>query len=339
MLSRVAESIYWMNRYIERAENVARFIDVNVSLTIGGSNSPANESSLWQALISTTGDDDDFNDRYNGFATRENVVRFLLFDKENSNSIYSCIMSARENARAIRQVIPGVVWEQLNKFYIFTRAAAQAGDIEAAQDFCDAVRLSSHLLTGAADATMSTGEPWHFARLGRMLERADKTSRIVDVQYYNLLPKSDDVGSTLDVMRWSALLRSTSALDMYRRKYGNISPPRVAEFLILDRDFPRSIHYCVYTARKSLTSVTGCPPGTFTNSAERRLGRMNASLDYANIDEIIANGMHEFIDHLQSQLNSIGNGITETFFVWGEPANSADSEEPTQPANQRQGSV
>ena len=327
MLSRVAESIYWLNRYIERAENVARFIDVNVNLTVGENDSLGNQSSLWQPLISTTGDDDDFNERYDRTASRENVLKFLLFDKQNSNSIFSCILRARENARAIRQIIPTVVWEELNKFYISTRSAARKVDLNAAQDFCEAVRLSCHTLSGATDATLSKGEAWHFAQLGRMLERADKTSRIVDVQYYNLLPKSEYIGSTLDVMRWSALLRSTNALAMYRRQYGKISPRRVAEFLILDRFFPRAIHHCVCMARESLTSITGCPPGTFTIISERRLGVLNASMDYASIDEIISNGMHEYIDDFQMQLNAVGDAIAVDFFTWATPDTEPDGSE------------
>ena len=325
MLSRVAESIYWLNRYIERAENVARFIDVNVNLSVEENDSAGQQFSMWQPLISTTGDDEDFNARYDATASRENVLRFLLFDEHNGNSIFSCIMRARENARAIRQVIPTVVWEQLNKFYIFMRAAARACDLNSAQDFCEAVRLSSHTLAGAADATMSSDEAWHFARLGRMLERADKTSRIVDVQYFNLLPKTDDIGSTLDVMRWSALLRSTSALAMYRRQCGNISPRQVAEFLILDRFFPRAMHHCVCMARESLTSITGCPPGTFTIISERRLGILNATMDYASIDEIIANGMHEYIDGFQRQLNTVGESIAQDFFTWATPDATAQA--------------
>jgi len=321
MLSRVAESIYWLNRYVERAENVARFIDVNVQLTLGGSDSSGNQ---WEPLISTTGDNEAFSEQYGSNPTRENVCIFLLYDPRNPNSIYSCVNQARENARTIRQIIPTVVWEQLNKFYLLTKESARKQNLEDMQDFCEEVRLSCHLLAGAADATMSKGEPWHFARLGRMLERADKTSRIVDVQYYNLLPKSDDVGSTLDVVRWSSLLKSTSALAMYRRTYGNITPQRVAEFLILDRTFPRSMHHCVLTSQKSLLTITGCPPGTFLNYAERRMGRLNSSMDYAQIEEIVADGMHEYIDGFQTQLNQIGEAITDVFFTWSPLENATN---------------
>ena len=240
MLSRVAESVYWMCRYVERAENVARFIDVNYNITLGESDTLGNQ---WAPLVYTTGDQDDFQERF-GEPTREKVLKFLLFDEQNPNSIISCASAARENARTIREIIPSVVWEQLNKFYMMVRSAAGfTTTLDQPQEFCERVRLASHMIVGATDATMSHGEAWHFSRFGRLLERADKTSRIVDVQYYILLPDARDVGSTLDVVRWSALLKSASALVMYRRQHGKIEPERVADFLILDRDFPRAMHF------------------------------------------------------------------------------------------------
>ena len=319
MLSRVAESIYWLNRYVERAENVARFIEVNFNLTLGEN---LTLGSQWLPLISTTGDDEVFNERYNASPTRDNVIRFLLFDRDNPNSIISCVAHARENARAIRQVIPSVVWEELNKFYLLTKSATKEfgtldeQDLDETQAFCERVRLSSHLLAGAFDATMSKGEAWHFSQLGRMLERADKTSRIVDVQYFNLLPQSGDIGSALDIVRWSALLQSSNALEMYRREYGNITPRRVAEFLILDRSFPRSMHHGVLTTQASLLALSDSPHGSFQNEAERELGKLCASMNYAMIDEIVAAGMHEYVDAFQTQLNRIGVLISEEFFVW-----------------------
>ncbi len=266
MLSRVAESVYWAARYIERAENVARFIDVNYNLTLGDGETLGDR---WDPLVYTTGDHDAFAERY-GNATRENVLRFLLFDEENPNSIISCVSNARENARTIREVIPSVVWEQLNKFSFMVRSAADdRSTMEQPQEFCERVRLASHLWLGATDSTMSQGEAWHFSRIGRFIERADKTSRIVDVQYFILLPNAKSVGTALDVVRWSALLKSASALQMYRREHGKIVPNRVADFLILDRLFPRAVHFCLMHAKDSLRSITGSPPGTFCNLSEQ----------------------------------------------------------------------
>ena len=310
MLSRVADSVYWLNRYLERAENVARFIDVNYNLTLGDHRSLGTQ---WSPLVSTTGDQVDFDERYKG-PTRENVLQFLLFDQDNPNSIISCVGAARENARAIREVLPTVVWEQLNQFHLMVRSSGNAA-LEQPHEFCHRVRLAGHMIVGAADATMSRGEAWHFSRLGRLIERADKTSRIVDVQYYILLPTTGDIGSALDVVRWSALLNSASALAMYRRQHGKIVPDKVADFLVLDRHFPRAMHFCVMKAFESLREITGSSAGTFRNRSEQQMGLLCSTMDYASVSDIIDTGLHEFIDDFQSRLNRVGAAILSDFFT------------------------
>lgn len=312
MLSRVAETIYWLSRSIERAENVARFIDVNYNLTLGEAESLSKQ---WLPLLQTTADQDLFFQRYDA-PTRENVVHFLAFDQENPNSIFTCVEQARENARTIREVISSVVWEQLNKFHFFVRSQAPQSDpIEQPQEFCEQVRLTSHLIVGAMDATMSHDEAWHFSRLGRMLERADKTSRLLDVQYYNLLPDVAHVGAALDVVRWSAVLRSASAFESYRRLHGKIIPERVAEFLMLDLGFPRSMHFSANRALQSMHTITGSADGMYSYHSEQLLGRLCADLDYATVGEIIAGGLHEFIDDFQQRLNEIGDEMRQDFFT------------------------
>jgi uncharacterized alpha-E superfamily protein len=311
MLSRVANSVYWMARYVERAENVARFIDVNFNLTLGEEQALADQ---WAPLVYTTGDQQLFHELY-GDPSRESVLQFLAYDLRNPNSIHSCIAAARENARTIRETITGAMWEQINTFYLFvTNGAKHGGVLGEPNEFCNAVKRASHTLLGLTESTMSHGEPWHFARMGRLMERADKTSRIVDVQYFLLLPRADDVGTQLDVVRWSALLRSTSALEMYRRVHGRIQPNAVAKFLLLDRDFPRSILFCLLRVEDSLHRVTGSPEGAFSCRTEQRLGRLRTDLSYTTIDEIIRTGMHEFIDSCQSRLNDIGEAIHDDFF-------------------------
>ncbi|MCO6455007.1 MAG: alpha-E domain-containing protein [Pirellulaceae bacterium] len=317
MLSRVADSVFWMSRYIERAENVARFIDVNYNMTLDVQGTLAQQ---WAPLVATTGDHDDFAARYDG-ATRANVLQFLAFDEENPNSILSCLQRARENARTIREVISSPMWEEINKFYHMVRSAAlRPGALEQPYDFCNRVKLASHLLVGVTDTTMSHEEAWHFARMGRLIERADKTSRIVDVKYYVLLPQPRDVGTTLDVVQWSALLKSASALEMYRRRHGRIVPQRVAEFLMLDRHFPRSIRFCLIRIQDSLRSISGSESGTFINRVEQRVGLLRAELDYTTIDDIVDQGLHEFIDAFQTKLNEIGMAIYQDFFTTGAAA-------------------
>jgi len=312
MLSRVADSVFWMSSYIERAENVARYIDVNYNLTLGYDESLSEQ---WSPLIYTTGDHELFDKLY-PTANRDNVLRFLAFDKENPNSIVRCVANARENARTIRENISSVMWEEINKLYFMVKSAAQLpSGIEQPFEFCNRVKLASHLIEGATLSTMSHGEAWNFARMGRLLERADKTSRIVDVQYFLLLPEAHGVGSTLDIVRWSALLKSASALEMYRRIQGTITPGKVADFLILDRHFPRSVRFCLNRAQESMRVITGSPAGDFCNRAEQRMGRLRAEFDYTSVADIIDRGLHEFIDDLQGQLNLVGVAIQEDFFT------------------------
>jgi uncharacterized alpha-E superfamily protein len=315
MLSRVADSIFWMTRYIERAENVARFIDVNMQLAMDVGSDSTTPADQWAPLVITTGDYELFTELY-GQPDQQKALEFLTFDTRNPNSIITCLSHARENARTVREMISSSMWEELNKFYLMVRAAKGKVDLaDAGYEFFKQVKLASHLLEGITVATMSHGEAWHFARMGRLLERADKTSRILDVKYYVLLPSAADVGTPLDTVQWSALLESASALEMYRKRFGRITPVNVADFLILDSEFPRAIHFCLIKTEDSLLSITGGQHGRFRSQAEKRLGRVRAELDYTQIGEIIEQGLHEFIDEFQIQLNQVGDAIYETFFA------------------------
>ncbi len=316
MLSRVADSIYWMSRYVERAENVARFVDVNLNLML---DTPVS-GQQWQPIVNTTGDHEDFAKRY-GEATQEAVLHFLTFDRENPNSMISCLRSARENARSVREIISSEMWLQLNKFYLTVNAAAAADKrLESHHDFFSEVKLSSHLFTGVTDATMTHGEAWHFCRLGRHLERADKTSRILDMKYFILLRSVADVGTAFDDVQWAAVLRSASAFEMYRKRHGRISPKSIAQFLLLDPEFPRAIRFCLDSARDSLHAISGTPAGTFRTTAEKLLGQLCSDLAYAHVDDIFTSGLHEYLDELQTQINGVAGGIYETFFAKRMPA-------------------
>lgn len=316
MLSRVAESIYWMSRYVERAENVARFIDVNLIMMLDSSSG----DQQWWPLVNTTGDHVDFEKRY-GAATQESVIHFLTFDRENPNSMISCLRAARENARSVREIISSEMWLQLNQFFLKVNDAAASGQgVESPHDFYTDAKLSSHLFTGITDATMTHGEAWHFCRLGRKLERADKTSRILDVKYFILLRSVADVGTPTDDTQWAAVLRSASAFEMYRKRQGRISPKGIVQFLLLDQEFPRAIRFCLNAARESLHAISGTPPGTFRNSAEKLLGQLCSDLAYASVDDIVNGGLHEYLDDLQDRMNLVGGGIFETFFAKRMPA-------------------
>lgn len=316
MLSRVADSVYWMSRYVERAENVARFIDVNFQLMLDDA---GGDDRQWQPLVNTTGDHEDFAKRY-GAATQESVIKFLTFDTANPNSILSCLRQARENARTVREIISSEMWLQINKFFLTVKSAAEQSDwLDSTNEFFTEVKDASHLFSGITDGTMAHNEAWHFCRLGQMLERADKTSRMLDVKYYILLRSADDVGSPFDDIQWAAVLRSASAFEMYRKRLGRISPHGVVEFLILDREFPRAIQFCLVAARDSLHAISGTALGTFRYPPEKLLGQLCSDLSFASLEEIIAQGLHEYLDDLQTKVNAIGAGIFETFFAFKVP--------------------
>jgi uncharacterized alpha-E superfamily protein len=312
MLSRVADAIYWMNRYVERAENIARFIDVNLNLLL---DSTVGLAQQWEPIIATTGDAKLFQERY-GEANQANVIQFLTFDRTYSHSILSCVTSARENARSIREIISSEMWEQLNSFYFMVLEAAKTPAEVSWSDFFDEVKQASHLFAGISYATMSHNEGWHFGQIGRYLERADKITRILDVKYFILLPSVKDVGTAIDEMQWIALLRSASAYEMYRKQHRHrVDPNSIAQFLLLDREFPRSARFCILGAERSLYQITGTPMGTWTNQIERTFGKLRSDLDYVLIDEVIQQGLHEFLDNLQTRMNQLDREMFETFFA------------------------
>ncbi len=312
MLSRVADAIYWASRYVERAENVARFVNVNLDLML---DSPTAERPSWFPLVQTTGDQKWFEEHYDDYSPR-NVTRFLTFDADYPNSIFSSVRLARENARTVREVISREMWEELNALYLMIKEARRAEQLpEDMAGFYERVKLAGIHYAGATDATLSHGEAWQFSRLGRMIERADKTSRILDVKYFILLPDLGSVGTAVDQVGWTALLNSTSALQMYRQQYHVISPEEVARFLLLDENFPRAIRHSVHRMQESLHDISGTPPGSYKNEAERLLGQLRSSLDYAEISRIMEFGLHEYLDELQKTLNRIGTAISDRFFV------------------------
>ncbi|WP_020586999.1 alpha-E domain-containing protein [Desulfobacter curvatus] len=312
MLSRVADSIYWMTRYIERAENIARFINVNLNLSLDMASGMAG---AWQPLVMTTGDHEVFEKRYGTDYSRENVIQFLALDREYGNSIISCVAAARENARSVREIISSSIWEQINRSYLLLKDATQ--NRVAHKDphgFFKGITDMSHMFTGLLHATMSRGEAFHFALLSQFLERADKTSRILDVKYFMLLPTPENVNSPYDVIQWGAVLKSTSGFEIYRKQFHRIVPKQVCDFLIFDPDFPRSIHCCLTNAKSALHEITGTPRAAVSNPAEKSLGRLCADLDYSDIDDVISTGMHEYLDDLQTKINQVGIGIREVFF-------------------------
>ena len=311
LLSRAAEAIYWMARYIERAENVARFIDVNLHLQLDLPLEPAHQ---WQPLIDTSGDAEVYLERH-GKAKKASVIKFLVWDTKNLNSISSCLRAARENARSVREIISSEMWEQVNGMYLKIQSQRALQDSERLAEILRGIRLGCHMFEGITDSTMSYNEAWHFLRLGRQLERADKTSRILDVKYFMLLPTPKAVGSPYDDIHWSAVLKSVSGFEMYRKRHGRITPRNIVDFLVLDLEFPRAIRHCLRAADESVHAITGTPMGSCYYPSERTLAPLRAELDYTSVETIIGQGLHEYLDALQGRMNGIDDSLERDFFA------------------------
>lgn len=311
MLSRVAGNIYWMFRYLERAQNIARFINADFDQFL---EDQRNQGNLWVSLLAVTGDQEFFQERYPA-ATRENIIHFLTLDESYPNSIFRCVAAARENARSVRESISSEMWEEINALYLtvreFKRTEGQGSDPFL---FCKAVITSSYLVIGLFYSTMNRGEAWHFGRIGMLLERADKTSRILDVKYFILLPDPSWVGSAYDNTQWAALLKAVSGLEMYRKVYSRISPEDVAEFLVFDRGFPRSILHCVHYAEESLKVLAGTLHESRLNIAQKSLIRLRTHLETGTVAEALDAGLHGYLDALQTRLNQVDQDVFQVFF-------------------------
>lgn len=312
MLSRVADTLYWMSRYLERAENMSRFVEVNWHLSL---EQPENGFRDWAALVSVTGDNDIFLKRYDTYSLK-NVITFLFFDTRYPHSVISCLRAARENARTVREIISSDMWEQINSFYHFVEDMGRRPSAvhDNPFEFCRPIQLRGMMIGGIANDTMIRGEGWHFVRMGRYLERADKTSRILDVKYFTLLPGLDYVGTPFDDIQWGALLRATGGLEAYRHRCGRIFPAKVAGFLIFDPLFARSIIHCLNAAKESLYAICGSTPGAAQKKTEERIGALCAEITYTDINAVFEHGLHEFMDQLQLKINRVNESVSETFF-------------------------
>ena len=315
MLSRVAHSLYWMSRYIERAENLSRLLDVNLQLLLDfqGFNDHTVKDH-WGSIIAASGDEKLFNECHKTADSRS-VTEFFALDLRNPNSILSCVYSARENARMIRDQISLEMWETINELYLYLhdRTSDEVWATGAAE-FFNNVKRSAHLFQGMVAATYSRNEGWEFLQFGRYLERADKTTRILDVKYHILLPSATDVGGAVDTAQWQAVLRSASALEAYRRFYvREILPWKVAEFLVFSDSFPRSLYFCVVeidTFLRRILGETGARPRTEAARLSRRLLADLQSLSIADV--LQKRGLHEFLVETQQTLDRIGDEVVQS---------------------------
>lgn len=321
MLSRVADSCFWLSRYIERAETIARVLDVNMQLMLDfedqSSLSQANQH--WQPILATLEDQELFGKLYSSI-TPEAVMDFVTFEKKNPNAILSCIGNARENARTVREQISSEMWEQLNRTYLYLREGQARADFnESPIDFYRRLVDIFHAFQGTTDATMTHGDGWDFLQLGKYLERADSTSRVLDIKYHILLPSGEQVGGHVDITQWMAVLRSCSAMEAYlKANVGKVTGWQVAEFLVLHDEFPRSIRFCADHLDAALRRISNCDSGHFSNEAERLSGQLKSTLDYATIQTVFDSGLHQFMDKTQATLIEIAAAITKTYCQWQE---------------------
>ena len=311
MLSRVADSLYWINRYLERAENISRFLEVSEAMAL---DCPPGSAQPWLPLVDATGDRRSFDQAY-PTRTPGDVLQFLLLDRENPNSIVRCIAMARENARQIRDVITTEMWEQINDLHW----SLQDGEViwsEPVQEQLRTIRKGCQIFYGITEATLSRDLSWLFSQLGRLIERADKTSRILDVKYFLLLPKPEDVGGVLDELQWITLLRTVGAYQMYRQSTQQaINPTAVARFLLLDPIFPRSVRFCLQGINDTLQQIQTQPVQGPPDDLDCLRGQLLARWSYVRIDTLIATGLHEATDQLQRDLNRLHELIQQRYFT------------------------
>lgn len=314
MLSRVANHLYWMSRHIERAENTARMLDVTYRMSLLPYRTPDQAwAEPWALPLVINGLASAYYREHPGPLDADEVLTFMALDPANPSSIYSCIQSARENARTVRGAITSEMYEDINGLWLEIKDRdRQSLFAQGISPFFDWVKMRSHQFRGVTFGTMLRDEAYQFIRLGTFMERADNTARILDVKYHTLLPSVADVGGAVDYYQWGALLRSVSAFDSYRKVYRDvITPTRVAELLILRADVPRSLHACT----AAIHDILGGLADASSREPERLAGELNAQLRYGRIEQIFATGLHEYLMGFLDKLSALNDEINHHFLV------------------------
>ena len=324
LLARYADCIFWLARYVERAENLARILDVNETFSRdnrGGQN--------WRSIVQLNSDEDRFFSGHDT-ASAHSVVTFYVIDAENPTSIVSAIRCARENARTLRPLISTEMWVQLNVFYnhlaALSAADLQPGDLAG---LFTTIKEACQTHTGITEGTFFRDQGWYFYQIGRYIERADQTTRLLDIKNPLLLPSVADVGSPVDVSQWNALLRSAAGYHAYRRLHSaSTTPSRVAGFMLLNTAFPRSVHHCVCEVGRLLGEVKSHSGLRRGNDAAEELDRLQALLGTLDISAILESGLHEFLDSIQRQLIAITRELSIAFFGYVPDASQVQTTSP-----------
>lgn len=309
----------WMGRHVERADNIARLLDVNTQLLIDIPLKQAEKLKKdWMPVVAALGEEEDFRKgrRKSDSAT---VTHYLTFARDNSSSIVSCLASARENARTVREQISSEMWEQLNRIYLWSLSTDAVRTFENnSYDFFQRIREFASLFHGVTDTSMPHSDGWDFIQLGKFLERADKTSRFLDEEFH--LVKGTPETPREASLQWTSVLRSCSAQQAYQQIYvAQVERTKVADLLLLSESFPRSVEFCVQQLDTVLRRLSGVRPGRFSNRAEKLSGRLLAELVYSGTDDIIAGGLHRAMDDLQTKVNDIGVAIYATYIHHATP--------------------
>ena len=310
LLSRHAEAVFWMARYVERAENLARILDVQ-QIFAGDSRDPG----TWRSVLQLSSDEKRFFKSHE-IADRAAIVQFYVLDQDNPTSIISSVHMARENARTLRPLISTEMWSQLNVFHRQLRAMTPMELSESRLPrICALVKEACQTHTGITDGTFFRDESWYFYNVGRRLERADQTTRLLDIKYHQILPRGADIGSAFDIGQWNSVLRSASAYHAYRRVHSRaMSSATIAGFLLQNMAFPRSVALCVNEIDRALHDLKlryGLRGGS---AALERVDELRAELTSRSIEQIILTGLHEFLDLLQGTLGLLAGDIAQDFF-------------------------
>jgi uncharacterized alpha-E superfamily protein len=308
MISRVAEHCFWLSRYLERLENTARVLEVNQILLLDFE-VPFEQS--WKPLLIISGIHD-----LPGEPDAETVQRYMTWERANVCSIASSLCAARENARIIREVISGEMWEQLNSYYLWLQGDTALTLYEGNRnEFYNQIKRINQLLYGISEATMSHDEAWEFFQLGKYLERACQTARILDVKYHVLLPTPEQVGTPVDSAHWVAILKSCSGYEMFHKQHSALGlGTTVAEFLIFDTKFPRSVRHCLNSCREAAHKISGRHKHAPGNEVERQLDLIIDWLNLVTIDDLVRSGLHESLTRVIDRIHDLGDAIRRTFF-------------------------
>jgi len=319
MLARVAENLYWMARYLERAEDTARLINATTMLLM---DMPRGASFGWEDLLKVVGLDEAFHQHYNE-ASETAVMSFLIQDERNPSSIFACVRLARENTRTFREVLPRESWEWVNELYLYTSThLGHALDRRKRFEVLTEIIRRRQAVVGLLSGTMSRDEGFQFMRLGRNVERADMTSRVLDVSYAINLPYQDSqvaLKLNLPDLIWMSVLQALSAHQMYRRHVGvHARGHQVLAFLLNDIQFPRSVRHCLHEIQFALDELPGAEP-------MRRLQGMLNLVDRADYHTLATSGLHEFCDDIQARLADLNTVIGQTYFRAAHPQKMTQS--------------